>query len=78
MPPTTTFAQPLTHLIVKLSKLVKEARQLGCETFSSIVDVMVMKKWLNRVLTTLIDIKLDDKLKMKVATRLINKSTVTW
>ena len=29
----TTFAQPTTQQGVKLSKLVKEARQLGCETF---------------------------------------------
>ena len=33
VPPTITFAQPTAQHGVKLSKLVKEARQLGCETF---------------------------------------------
>ena len=30
MPPMATLAQPPAQPIVKLSKLVKEARQLGC------------------------------------------------
>ena len=51
MPPVAMFAQPLSQLVVKLSKLVKEARQLGCETFSGSIDVMATKNWLKRVLT---------------------------
>ena len=43
MPPTTTFAQPSAQLVVKLSKLVKEARQLGCEIFSILIDIVVAK-----------------------------------
>ena len=38
MPPTTT-AQPSN----KLSKLVKEARQLGCETFLGSVDAIMVR-----------------------------------
>ena len=45
MPPIVTFAQPLAQPVVKLSKLIKESRQLGCETFSGIVDVVVAKNW---------------------------------
>ena len=64
--------------MVKLSKLVKEARQLGCKTFSSIIDIITTKNWLNRVSNILIDMELDDEFKLKVATRLIDKSTATW
>ena len=54
---------------MKLSKLVKEARQLGYETFSGIMDVVVAKNWLKRVSNTLTDIELDDKLNLRVAIR---------
>ena len=43
VPRMTTFVQPPTQPVVKLSKLVKEARQLICETFSSTVDVVAAK-----------------------------------
>ena len=43
VPPPATFAQPLTQSEVKLSKLIKEARLLGCETFSSTVDAVMAK-----------------------------------
>ena len=44
----------------------------------SIVDVVAAKNWLKRVLDILIDIELDDELKLRVATRLIDKSAATW
>ena len=43
MPPTTTLSQSSTLLGIKLSKLIKEARTLGCETFSGSVDAIVAK-----------------------------------
>ena len=70
----TTFAQPATQLVVKLSKLVKEAKQLGRETFSSTVDAMATKNWLKRVFDTLTDMDLDDELKLRVVTRLLIKA----
>ena len=76
MPPTITFAPPPAQPVVKLSKLIKEARQLGCETFSSITDAA--KNWLKRVSNTLTNMELDDELKLRVATRLIDKSAITW
>ena len=63
---------------MKLSKLVKEARLLGCETFSGTIDAIVAKNWLKKIFDTLTDVELDDSLKLKVATRLMNKSTATW
>ena len=41
--PPTTYAQPSTQPGVKLSKLVKEARLLGCQTFSGSVNAIVAK-----------------------------------
>ena len=64
--------------MVKLSKLVKKARQLGCETFSASVDAVVARKWLKKVFDTLTDMELENDLKLKVATRLIDKSATTW
>ena len=78
MPSTATFPQPSTNVRTKLSKLIKEARTLGCEIFSRSVDTIVAKSWLKRVYDTLIDMELDDELKLKVATRLIDKSTAIW
>ena len=78
MPPMTNLPQSSTTPGIKLSKLIKEARTLGCETFSGTVDAVVAKNWLKRVSDTLNDMELDDDLKLKVATRLIDKSAATW
>ena len=64
---TTPFVPPLAQPILKRSKLVNKARQLGCETFSGTVGVVVVKNWLKNVSDTLM-----------VATRLIDKSAATW
>ena len=73
----STPAQPLAQSVIKLTKLVKEVRQLGCETFSGTVVVVAVKNWLKRVSNTLTDMELDDELKLRVATRLIDKSAAT-
>ena len=78
VPPPATFAQPLTQSKVKLSKLIKKARLLGRETFSGTVDAVVAKNWLKRVTDTLTDMELNDSLKLKVATRLMDKNATTW
>ena len=78
IPPPATFAQPSTQLKVKLSKLIKKARLLGCEIFSGTIDVVVAKNWLKRVTITLTDMELNDSLKLKVAIRLMDKSAATW
>ena len=78
MPPMTNLPQSSTTSGIKLSKLIKEARTLGCEIFFGTIDAVVARNWLKRVSDTLNDMELDDDLKLKVATRLIDKSTVTW
>ena len=77
MPSIVPFVSPPAQLVVKLSKLVKEAKKLGCETFLGIVDVAI-NNWLKRVSNTLSNMELDDELKLRVATRLISKSIATW
>ena len=76
--PPTTYAQPSTQQGVKLSKSVKEARLLGCETFFGIVDAIVAKNWMKKITDTMINIEFEDSLKLKVATRLMDKSAATW
>ena len=65
-PPPTTFAQPSTQQGVKLSKLVKETRLLGFETFSGTVDAIVAKNWMKKITDTMVDLELEDNLKLKV------------
>ena len=77
-PPLTTFAQPSTQSGMKLSKLVKKARLLGCETFLGTIDAIVAKNWLKKIFDTLIDMELNDSFKLKVTTRLMDKSEATW
>ena len=66
-PPPTTFAQPSTQQGGKFSKLIKEARLLGCETFFGSVDAIMAKNWLKKILDTTIDMELEYNLKLKVA-----------
>ena len=51
---------------------------MGCETFFGTIDVVEVKNWLKRVSNTLTDMELDDEIKLKVVTRLIDKSAFTW
>ena len=51
---------------------------MGCETFSGTINDVAAKNWLKRVSNTLTDIKLDDELKLRVVTQLIDKIVATW
>ena len=73
MPPMAPLVTPPVQPTVKLSKLVKEVRQLGCETFFGTVDVVTIKNWLKRVSDTMTNMELDDELKLRVAIRLMDK-----
>ena len=77
-PPPINFAQPSTQQGVKLSKLVKKVRLLGCQIFSGSVNAIVAKNWIKKVSDTMVDMELDDTLKLRVATRLLDQSTATW
>ncbi|WRX30998.1 Retrotransposon gag domain - like 10 [Theobroma cacao] len=76
MPPTT----PSVSLVqdVSISKKLKKARQLGCMSFMGELDATVAKDWINQVLETLFDMRLDDDMKLMVATRLLENRAHTW
>ena len=44
--------------------------------FSRSVDAIVAKNWMKKITGTMVDMELEDNLKLKVATRLIYKSVV--
>ena len=76
MPPMAPFVSLPAQPTLKLSKLAKKVRQLGSETFSGTIDTVVAKNWLKRVLDTLIDMELDDELKLRMATKLVDQSVI--
>ncbi|WRX10634.1 Retrotransposon gag domain - like 10 [Theobroma cacao] len=63
---------------VSISKKLKEARQLGCVSFTGELDATAAKDWVIQVSETLTDMGLDDEMKLKVATRLFEKKARTW
>ena len=42
------------------------------------MDAVATKNWLKRVSNILTDIELDNELKLRVATRLLDKSAIVW
>ncbi|WRX14562.1 Retrotransposon gag domain - like 10 [Theobroma cacao] len=63
---------------VSIFKKLKEARQLGCVSFTGELDAIAARDWVIQVSKTLTDIRLDDEMKLKVATRLFKKRARTW
>ncbi|WRX21068.1 Retrotransposon gag domain - like 10 [Theobroma cacao] len=63
---------------VSIYKKLKEARQLCCVSFTGELDATVAKDWINQVSETFSDMRLDDDIKLMVATRLLEKRARTW
>lgn len=64
---------------MSLSKILNKARQLGYSSFDSISVAMDAKEWLKRVIATFDDMVLNDELRLKVATRLLEgRARVLW
>ena len=51
---------------------------MGYEIFSGSVDAIVAKNRMKKIIVTMIDMELEDNLKLKVATRLMDKNAATW
>ncbi|EOY31685.1 Uncharacterized protein TCM_038736 [Theobroma cacao] len=77
VPPATPLVPPPIQ-DVSISKKLKEARQLGCVSFTGELDATVAKDWINQVSETLSDMGLDDDMKLMVAMRLLEKRARTW
>ncbi|KAH7691842.1 Retroviral ribonuclease H protein [Dioscorea alata] len=76
--PLVTAEDSRTTQSMFLSKLLKEARQLGCGSFDGTSDALVAKEWLKRVIATFDDMVLDEVLRLKVATRLLEGIARVW
>ncbi|EOY00084.1 Gag protease polyprotein [Theobroma cacao] len=63
---------------ISISKKLKEARQLGYVSFTGELDPTIAKDWINQVSETLSDMRLEDDMKLIVATRLLEKRARTW
>ncbi|EOX99639.1 Gag protease polyprotein [Theobroma cacao] len=63
---------------VSISKKLKEARQLGCISFTGDLDATAAKDWIIQVSETLNDMRLEDDMKLMVVTRLLEKRARTW
>ncbi|XP_039115300.1 uncharacterized protein LOC120250538 [Dioscorea cayenensis subsp. rotundata] len=61
-----------------LSKLLKEARQLGCGSFDGTSDAMIAKEWVKRVIATFDDMSLGGETRLRVATRLLEGRARIW
>ena len=47
--------------------------------FSGSIDAIVAKNWMKKIINTMVvDMQLEDNLKLSVATRLMDKSAATW
>ncbi|XP_017980031.1 PREDICTED: WAS/WASL-interacting protein family member 3-like [Theobroma cacao] len=75
-PPPPLVPPPVQD--VSIAKKLKEARQLGYIFFTGDLDATVAKASINQVSETLSDMRLDDHLKLMVATRLQEKRARTW
>ncbi|XP_017970212.1 PREDICTED: uncharacterized protein LOC18604294 [Theobroma cacao] len=84
VPPAVSPVPPPPPLVpppvpdVSISKKLKEARQLGCTSFVGDLDATAAKDWITQVTETFVDMKLDDDMKLMVATRLLEKRARTW
>ncbi|EOY21236.1 Uncharacterized protein TCM_012637 [Theobroma cacao] len=71
-PPLPPVPPPVPD--VSIFKKLEEARQLGCISFTGDLDATAAKDWIIQVLKTLNDMRLEDDMKLMVATRLLEKS----
>lgn len=66
------------HQALALSKLLKEARQLGYGSINSTSDAMISKEWIKRMIVTIDDMSLGTEMRLRVATRLLEGRSRIW
>ena len=52
--------------------------QPSTQLFFGTVNAIVTKNWMKKITNTMIDMELEDSLKLKVVIRLMDKSVATW
>ncbi|CAH9113828.1 unnamed protein product [Cuscuta epithymum] len=63
---------------VRISKFIKEARDLGCKPFDGTGDISVAAEWIKRFNEAALDMQLPPIMKLRVATRLLEGMASTW
>ena len=66
------------RLPIQVSKLLKEARQLGCVGFDGFGDVSVAQRWLESVTRVAKRLRLSEEDKVTLATCLLENEAETW
>ncbi|CAH9072781.1 unnamed protein product [Cuscuta europaea] len=64
--------------IIRISKFLKEARDLGCKPFHGTGDISVAAEWIKRLNEAALDMQLTPEFKLSVAVRLLEGMTSTW
>ncbi|CAH9091624.1 unnamed protein product [Cuscuta epithymum] len=64
--------------IIRISKYLKEARDLGCKPFDGTGDISVAAEWIKRFNEAALDMELPPIMKLRVATRLLEGMASTW
>ncbi|CAH9081223.1 unnamed protein product, partial [Cuscuta epithymum] len=63
---------------IRISKFIKEARDLGCKPFDGTGDISVAAEWIKRFNEAALDMQLPPIMKLRVATRLLEGMASTW
>ncbi|CAH9132716.1 unnamed protein product [Cuscuta epithymum] len=64
--------------IIRISKFLKEARDLGCKPFNGAGDISVAAEWIKRLNEAALDMQLTPEFKVRVAVRLLEGMASTW
>ncbi|CAH9127734.1 unnamed protein product, partial [Cuscuta epithymum] len=67
-----------TKPLIRISKYLREARELGCKSFTGVGDISVAADWISKLKETAEDMELTEPLKLTVATKLLEGIAATW
>ncbi|CAH9108841.1 unnamed protein product [Cuscuta epithymum] len=63
---------------IRISKYIKEARDLGCKPFDGTGDISIAAQWIKRLNEAALDMQLTPEFKLRVAVRLLEGMASTW
>ncbi|CAH9094849.1 unnamed protein product [Cuscuta epithymum] len=64
--------------IIRISKYIKEARDLGCKPFDGTGDISISAQWIKRLNEAALDMQLTPEYKLRVAVRLLEGMASKW
>ncbi|CAH9124692.1 unnamed protein product [Cuscuta epithymum] len=63
---------------IRISKYIKEARDLGCKPFDGAGDISVAAQWIKRLNEAALDMQIAPNLKLRIAVRLLEGMASKW